>query len=465
MQESKVVTVIKSLSKTERNRLVKFAESPYHNSNQDTTKLIKLIVSTIDKKPFPKDIESSEEIDTTNSVRFRKKMNEVMNIVKKFITIEYIIDDNLIMESKCIEAINKRSINKLYSILLNNNIRNIPFNETSQSYFHKYNIEKNYYEMKSFDLERYKETNTKSIIYNLDQFYTIEKLKYSCDILSRGELINIENDNILYNIINNIKNNKTDQSVTTSIYYRIYMTLVDPENTQHYSELKELVFLNTNNYPREELIIFYESCINYSIDKINRGNTEYFQELLSTYKMYIKNIYYDHRYKIDPFTFKNIVTISLRSKDFDWAESFIENYKNLLPEEYRVNAYTYHMAQVYFYKKEYNNVLNLLQKVEYSDMSYNLDSKTMLLAIYYETNETDTLFSLLDSFKVYINRHKNSLTTQTKSNYLNLLKYMKKILNINTHKPKEIQNLILEIEQTKGVTNKSWLLEKLEELR
>ena len=64
------------------------------------------------------------------------------------------------------------------------------------------------------------------------------------------------------------------------------------------------------------------------------------------------------------------------------------------------------MARVYFFKKEYDKVLELLQQVEYDDVFYLLDAKVALIKTFYELEEIDSLVALLDSFKMLLRRKK-----------------------------------------------------------
>lgn len=99
--------------------------------------------------------------------------------------------------------------------------------------------------------------------------------------------------------------------------------------------------------------------------------------------------------ELSPWDFRNIVVLGLRLGETDWVENFINTHKNFIPEAMRANAVSFNLAQVYFYQKKYEKVMVLLQKVEYEDLTYNLNSKSLLLIAYYELQEIETLHSLL----------------------------------------------------------------------
>ena len=155
--------------------------------------------------------------------------------------------------------------------------------------------------------------------------------------------------------------------------------------------------------------------------------------------------------------------IGLRLGDFDWVKNFIFDYQHQLDEKYRENAVSFNLANLYFYQKEYGEVLKLLQTVEYEDPSYNLNSKAILIATYFELEEIDSLTSLLASFDIYLRRNKE-IPENRKQHYLNLIRFTRSLMRLAPTETTELQKLRKKIDNTDGVVNKEWLLEKIDEL-
>ena len=86
----------------------------------------------------------------------------------------------------------------------------------------------------------------------------------------------------------------------------------------------------------------------------------------------------------------------------------------------------------------------------------------MLLATYYETDEIEPLFSLFESFRTFLNRHKK-FPANRRQNYLNLIKFTKKLTKLADRDKKGIQKLKEEVEATKNIASRNWLLEKIDE--
>lgn len=167
--------------------------------------------------------------------------------------------------------------------------------------------------------------------------------------------------------------------------------------------------------------------------------------------------------ELSPWYFRNIVVLGLRSGQINWVEDFINIHKNYLPEGMRENAVSFNLAQVYFYQKKYNKVIELLRIVEYEDFTYNLNSKAMLLSAYYELGEIEPLYSLFESYRTYLNRQKD-LPVSRRQLYTNLIKFTKKLTSINNNDKKALQKLKQELELNKNVASYNWLMEKIAEL-
>jgi hypothetical protein len=86
------------------------------------------------------------------------------------------------------------------------------------------------------------------------------------------------------------------------------------------------------------------------------------------------------------------------------------------------------------------------------------------MASYYELDEIEALGSLLDTFRVYLNRNKEITPTRRK-HYLNTISIVKKLARIAPRDLKDIEKLIKEVETTQGVVSKNWILEKLAALK
>jgi len=303
------------------------------------------------------------------------------------------------------------------------------------------------------------------LMQHLDAFYLAQKLRYYCHWLNYRKVLRLEGKMevpLMKELLQYIEANKANQVPVVAIYHQIILTLLDDNKEQYYQELKRLLEVHSHLFSAEEAWEMYGYALNYCIRKINSG-AKYLAELFDLYQVTLNKAVILNNGELDHQHFKNMIAIALRLKQFDWVMNFIEVYQNKLPEKVRENAYTYNMARVYFSKREWGKVIDLLQQVEYDDVFYKLDSKALLLKTYYESGEWLVLDSLIDSFQILLRRNKE-ISKQHRSNYLNLVKFVKKINDLRPNDTAKIKTLKEKIEATNQVADKGWLLEKLEEV-
>ena len=164
--------------------------------------------------------------------------------------------------------------------------------------------------------------------------------------------------------------------------------------------------------------------------------------------------------KISRFTYKNVVGIALRLKEFTWAEQFILQYQEALNNQYKTNYVHYNLSKLRFHQQNYSEAMQRLQQVEYDDLFLNLDAKVMLLKIYFELEEWEVLDSFTISFQRFLQRKKGLGYHQ--ENYANFVKLARKLLGVNPFNPNQRQKLEKEIIEKKALSEKDWLLGQLE---
>jgi hypothetical protein len=472
MHNSKLINTLNSLNKSTLNRLKKFISSPYHNPNLTIQQLFLYLFENLENPDtYSLDRltiwEQLHQKEAFNYPRLRKYFTECIKLVEEFLIIDH-FRDNQVLKVENFLDLARQTKNKFIedlAIKRYNAFDKYSYDESSYSYLNKFLIERNIFLLTNYDVKRYSNTNISDILKYLDVFYISEKLRYVSDILSRNwETENI--DLLLFDEILSLLKDKPKLLNFPSIamYYYIFNSIKEPHSDNNYEQLRFNLKQNSLMFPATEAKTFYEAAVSYCIAKMNSGDMSYLRELFLLYKDFIDTgfIFVDNQ--IDPYNYKNIVTAGLRLKEYDWVEYFIENYASNIQNEFRENAYTYNLAQLHFYKGDYDKVLRLLQEVEYDDLTYNLGSKSMLMAIYYETDEIEPLLSLIDSFKVYLNRQKNKIPAGTIKNYFNLLKFCKKLISIPPGNKEALNQLKKEIDQTKGIASEKWLREKIDEL-
>jgi hypothetical protein len=473
MRNSKLYSTLKDFEKTEQNRFRKYVRSAYFNKNKPLMTLCELLLSDVNGENGI-DLEDRHAVwnaleleSSYDDVRFRRFCTDLLKLAEGYMA-QRVYEANPIEQSFFLmQALGKRKLEKLYNGALKNTqyLLHKQGHRNADYFRYLYATEKQYAAMIQADLDRSTKSYLERIVDNLDLFYITEKLRLHHKFAARKKIGQYDYSFLFIDEIISEINNREDlrEIPVIAVYFQIYLITVDPENTEHYYKLKELLNKHALLFPKEEAFDMYYAATNYCINNINRGAQQFMNELFELYRDLIEKeiIFIDD--ELSPWDFRNIIVTALRLGEFDWTEKFIDAYNNKIPEEYRENAVSFNKANLFFYRKDFDKVIESLRNVEYEDFTYNLNSKAILLATYYETQEIEPLYSLFESFRVYLNRNKD-ITEDRKRLYKNLIRFTKKLTKIMPGDQKAIDKLRDELNQTKNVASAGWLAEKLAEL-
>lgn len=323
-------------------------------------------------------------------------------------------------------------------------------------------------------IERHEdETFYRTKQHTLDRFFMLEKLRDACEIQVRQKILRTGVqlrflDGILQEIDMHLDDYCQDPAIEA--YYRIFRMLTEAEPGA-YSKAGEVLMRFEASFSRDELIFMYNYLMNYCIGKINQGEAEFLSEVFKLYQVQLdRGLLFEDGF-LSEWDYKNIVTTGIRLGHLKWVQEFIEEYKERLHPEVMENAYRFNLASCCYAMGQYDQVLDLLIRVEYSDLRYSLGAKALLLRTYYDLEEYEPLFSLAESFRQYLQRNKLLADTR-RIGYYNMFKIARKAAYLRSRldylkrekAQAELQKIRTEMEQTQEVFNRAWLEEKLDEL-
>lgn len=473
MQNSKLYSILEYFDKYEQNRLRKFLISPYFNRNETLVQLFDLLTDQINAKKeteLTKEDVWSQLYPTTefDDVLYRKHCSDLLKLIENYLA-QQVYEENPIHQAiYLIEAVGKKKMTRLFSSTMRTarRLSEQQYFRTANYYLSQYQIEKNFYDLMELEHDRTAKRNVEDILNNLDRFFLAEKLRYFCSVLSLQSLVSHEYKLLFIDeIVTHIEKYKFEDVPPIAVYYQIYLTYVDSEETSHYFKLMELLNGYGDLFPKNEEEFIYQAALNYCIKKINQGNQRFLEEYFNVFVILLQKELLLTDGELSPWHFRNIVIAALRLGKYEWAEEFIQNYKKYLPDAMRENAVSFNLAQLYFYQKKYEKVIEMLRTVEYEDFSYNLNSKVLLMTSYYEMDEIEPLYSLMESFRTYLNRHKN-FPAARRTPYTNLIKFTKRLTKLMPGDLKSIQKLKDEINNCSegSIANTHWLKEKIADL-
>ncbi|MEM9824357.1 MAG: hypothetical protein AAF985_24945, partial [Bacteroidota bacterium] len=308
----------------------------------------------------------------------------------------------------------------------------------------------------------------------LDQFYLSEKLKDACEMLIRSRILKVNYSNpMLERLLKEVEQNLRQYEAVAPlmVYYYLYQ-LIKMEERPYYFQALEVIRKYEAQLRKVEMQNIYNYLQNYCIVQTNKGSRTFLQQSFELYQKQLeKKLLMDKDGFLLEWHYKNIVAIVMRLGEMDWVKNFIETYRHELPPEVMENAYTFNLAAYYYATHQLEKVQQLLIQVEYKDIRYSLAAKSLLLRTYYDLQEYDALQSLVKSFREYLRRHK-LIPDQRRKAFLRLLQLTKVASQIQSAMPfqrakktkRQILELRTDIEKSKELINREWLIGKVEEM-
>ena len=303
----------------------------------------------------------------------------------------------------------------------------------------------------------------------LDVFYIIEKLKTNCSFFNQKNIVGGESEvEEMDSVLKMIKDKGYDKYPIVDVYTSIWKLLTE-ESKSEFLALKEKLKkeLGVDQEHKQQLFRYVQ---NHCIRGINKGHSEYFEELFDIYNYLLESkIIFDENNILASSDFKNIVTVALRLKDYVWAENFVEENHVFLQVVERQSVYHLNLANIFYEKKHYKEALQTIQFYHFDDVYYELNARYLTIKIFFDEKDDEPLLYAIRSLQLMLKR-KKGISSFNKSSCLRFLSILKLIIKMRDYLDRRdpIDKLILKIneEMKKGaLANKNWLNGKYQELK
>ena len=308
---------------------------------------------------------------------------------------------------------------------------------------------------------------------HLDRFFIASRLEYACSRLIYQRIWNSQpSDIFLDDILGFLEGPGKQflQSADIAAYFHIYQMLGDKENSEtHYQEVRKLLKEHSVLFTNEENYTLYGYVQNYVTAQLNAGKSEYLDEIFQIYQEMLKKKAFLFNGYLDASVYKNIVTVGLRLRQFEWVRNFLEEYRGYLHPSHQNPAYHSNVAAWHYARKEYSKALRELLMTDLIDVYYHLNVRQMQLKIYFEQKENEALNSLIDAFSSYLKRNKQ-ISESKKEGFGNLVRFIRKAARLRQRGftlnqeafEQQKDNLLEEIQTTPNLPIRSWLQEHVE---
>ena len=477
MENTKLIQILKTFSKTEFEDFGKFVFSPFFNNSEQITKFYIFLQrhypgfnSSLTKENIYKEIYKDKDY---KDKRVRDLLSRTLKLAEEFLAYSDIRNDEFLIKRKTLGQIALRNLDKHFEkkageigSMLNSNIKNDEY------------ILNNYLfaESKRDYLEYKKALGKRSEFFNeitgeIEKFiiyFIFRMLKYFSTLISQQLVMNKKYEfTFLYEIIGYLRKNPAKDYPVVMIFYYSVLLYIEPENEDIFFHLKDILAANTEIIEDKELRLIYTQMYNYSKEKQIHGSENFRRENFGIIKeMLSKNIYPMEAGYMPEHTYISITGEGLIFKEFEWTEKFMKDYREKLPPEKRENAFIYCSSVLNYRKKNYGGALRTLVKVSINDFYYHLRVKNHLLKIYYEQDDLETALSVIDSFRHFLSTNK-LIPEYIRIRFVNFVNFFSRLVNARLNN--ENSNIIILKKDISAVNpsqleNGTWLLERIKEL-
>lgn len=460
---SKLISLLRSLNDSEIKRLGEFVVSDYFNKDSDLRSLFAYLQSLY--PAFPEERLRKEHVfrliypgRAYDDKQLRYLISRLNKLVEHFLVIQKIEQTSDQYHLALLKALSERGLEKSYR-QVNRTLRDVLENhhtvsDTGDLFLARFQwsaLKEEHFKRQR--VRRYDE-NIQIASLELDRFYFLHRLRIACAMLDRQTILQAEYQHQLSaDWIHFLEEKEFFGEAIIKIYYIIFQALSRENEETYFLTLKNTLNKEDLLISKKDLRDIYLFAINYCARKIRKGKNRYAEEALLLYRKGIETGMLIDNDELSPWTFTNVVKLSLRMRQYEEIEAFIHLYAPLLPEAFRENALHYNLAELYYYTGRFEKAQELLPKVAFTDLNYYLGARVILAKILYETQAEEALLSLLASFTMFLKRNKE-ISNDLKTTYLNFCKLLFQILS----KPPSKRNAILQlIQTTEQLTDRAWL--------
>lgn len=485
LQNSKLLQILASFSEAEFKEFGQFMRSPYFNNSERLVKLyefLKAIYPHFEKRPLGRDelfrvMYPGQKFDDS---KLRNRLALMTRRVE-----DYLIDlefrQRPFEKKVClVSQLAHRKLDEWFEVHL----------EQLFSYIERADLKHEEYNLRKFILEKIKGEHLESTTLagkrkpvheslmaeteNLTVFSLIVLLRSYLKLISAERIGNLPSPQKPWEKFFEVIETQHEyfkRFPGIEILYRLVRFKQKPDEAG-YRKLKTLLDENPKVLRLEDYSIAYIELYNYCKNKQEEGSSEHAREAFELMKlMRSGSLFYENDGFLHPNNYVNFALAALRIGELSWAESFINEFKNKVREEFREDAFNYCHAALDYIRSEREPALskNYLEsalahvsRVKKADLHYYYRIKELEILIFYEQENLNAVLRAIDSFTKIL--CKPGFPEDVRLGYTNFANYLKKLVNIQDHKDSfGLEQLKKELEADTSTYRKKWLLGKMEE--
>ncbi|HNM26030.1 MAG TPA: hypothetical protein PKL15_11400 [Saprospiraceae bacterium] len=411
--------------------------------------------------------------------KLEKLMSDTLQIVRQFVAAEMATRDLREMQQQVFlqrfyrEREPEKKFRQSRSQVLK--LKAQPGNWVPQDFYFQFLSEEEESMFLSARNQKKDDLNLWNTIRALDEYYLVERLRYSCVLLNQNQLVSLNlpplNEWLPFDLSSPHLQWFFDKPLGRLFQLAVNLFSSDSSDTlDQNKKLEEFIrFLEANEdvIPLEFINSLEIFACNYGIKQFNQGHYSFLNSIFLIQKRRVESgrIYINGSIKSSEF--HSIVVAGLRLKHNVWTKHFIEQHRDkiqgAMPSS---DYYQFNLIYYYFQTKEYEPELHTLLTSNYEDMLYKLQSKMLEIKILYEMSRrpdadyrvSEFLENKVEAAIVFFFREKN-IPPDKRKMYKRFADTMKRILHAEGKDDlKRLEKIRADIDSFDLIADRQWIL-------
>jgi hypothetical protein len=416
------VEILKKLRKDELKSFGLFIKSPYFNTIEILPKMFDIIknaypdfsspalsIENMFKKLYPGKVFKEQTI--------RNLYSELGKLLKSFITIEGIMSNEIAFNTSYIAGLRRKNCLELSNKAAEKNRDMITekFGTGALAFHYHYTNYANWFnnlhdQRNSTNKEYF--SLAKLFSENMIVFLLKEVFLLSASQSMNKKLFTTEVDLPFEKFISAFDTKKfldefekinPPYASLLKIQYWLYYYSENEISENEFYMLKNEVEKNIGSFYKIEQVQFIQEVINLALNKLVTRDKKYYKDVFDLSKLFCTLNIYPDKILADfkAGAFRNMFTVAVILKEYEWAENFVNEYAKFLAEDVRENEYNYSMGNLSFKQGKYEQSLDYFNKVELKDIIEKINIRFYYLMNFIELNAFENARSALQTLRQY----------------------------------------------------------------
>lgn len=471
LQKSSVIQLLKTFSKTEIREFDKFVHSPYLNNRAAVAVFfdeIKNFYPGFESRNFNKQAVFNS-LYPGNRYRddvIRRMCSNLLKLAEDYLSDVSNRKEKFNHHRNVLEQFQKKDLNNFYLrhykksnlFLQKSKLRNAEYflRNSKVEEIHRRHIAKRDTTGKKTHIQNQINNVWKYSLVTLLRLYTVA-IQHVNQFNKKYDLKNLPA------VLKLVETSGFMEEKAIEIFYLTNRIMTDSRNDETFFRLKRLLKENHHILDNSENDMIFVALLTYCWDmNVKKGN-DYSREEFELITQMIDIGILTEGGRIYSEWFMYAFLTAVKAGEITYAEKFIEQYKDLIPEAQRFNAVNHAFAELELTKHNYEEALKFLALPRYNNVNEKLRANSMYLKIYYELGRSEQFFYQVDSFK-HLLKNEQSLGTELKKVRGNFVKFIQTLYKIRIGESNADISLLKKDIEDSNVFFKKWLLEKVKEL-